>query len=146
MSLIKFSRRRPWLSEELEDLFGTENLFKDETWSRAILRQPAMNIREDEEKYELELAVPGLAKDDFSVTVDNGYLNVAVEKETSEENTEDNYTRKEFSYERFNRSVMLPENAREDDIKANYEDGLLRISIAKRTAAEVSEIKKVEVD
>lgn len=146
MSLIKFSRRRPWLSEELEDLFGTENLFKDETWSRAILRQPAMNIREDEEKYELELAVPGLAKDDFSVTVDNGYLNVAVEKETSEENTQDNYTRKEFSYERFNRSVMLPENAREDDIKANYENGLLHISIAKRTAAEVSEIKKVEVD
>ena len=145
MSLIKFTGRRPWFTHELDDLFNSENLLKDDLLNRGVLRHPAMNIREDEEKYELELAVPGLAKDDFKVTVENGYLTVSVEKETSAENTKDDYTRKEFSFESFKRSVLLPEDAMEDKIHANYEDGLLHIAILKKDKEAIARVKKVEV-
>ncbi|WP_224491088.1 Hsp20/alpha crystallin family protein [Robertkochia flava] len=146
MSLIKFNRRRPWFSQELEDLFNSENLLREDFLNRSVLRQPAMNVREDEEKYELELAVPGLTREDFQVTVEDGYLTIAVEKETTAESTEDYYTRKEFNFERFHRSVLLPDDAREDEISANYEDGLLRIGIFKKDPETVSRVKKVEVD
>lgn len=146
MSLVRFKRRPPWFSEELMDLFGNEGLFADEYRNRAVLSQPAMNIREDEEMYELELAIPGQSREDFKVTVENGYLVIAMEKETESGETRENFTRKEFSFEQFKRSVRLPDDVDEDTIKANYQDGLLRIGIGKRANGGVQSIRKVKVD
>ncbi|THD67551.1 Hsp20/alpha crystallin family protein [Robertkochia marina] len=145
MSLVRFKRRRPWFAEELTDLFSTEGLLPEEWQNRAVLRQPAMNIREGDEYYELELAIPGKHRDDFKITVENGYLVIEMEKEDSTEETKDQYRRKEFSFEQFKRSVLLPENVKEDAIKANYKDGLLVITVQKQTVPDEKSVRRVHV-
>lgn len=146
MSLVRFKRRRPWFTEEPTDLFSTESLLPEDWQNKAVLRQPAMNIKEDDEHYELELAIPGKSRDDFKVSVENGYLMIEMEKEDSAEETKDHYRRKEFSFEQFKRSVLLPENVKEDGIKANYKDGLLLITIQKQAIPGEKSVRKVHVE
>src|SRR5690606_30001297 len=88
---------------------------------------------EHEKNFEIELAAPGMKKEDFNITVENGVLTISSEKEEKKEETEKNYTRKEFSYSSFTRSFTLPENVSEDEIKAHYENGILKLVVAKRT-------------
>jgi HSP20 family protein len=93
---------------------------------------PPANISESSKDYKLELSVPGLNKEDFQIEIENGALTVSCEKEEESSEEKDNYTRKEFSYKSFQRSFPLPENVREEEINAKYEDGVLKITIPKR--------------
>ncbi|HEU4495592.1 MAG TPA: Hsp20/alpha crystallin family protein [Flavobacterium sp.] len=97
---------------------------------------PAVNIRETDSAYEVELSAPGKKKDDFNIDVENELLTISAEFK-SESNNEENgkYTRKEFSYSSFKRSFTLPETVKEEDIKASYEDGILRITLPKKEEA-----------
>ena len=105
---------------------------------------PAVNVAEDEKKFEIEFAAPGMHKEDFKIQVDKGMLTVSAERKEEKEEMKKNYTRQEYSYDSFSRSFNLPENAKEDDIKATYEHGMLKVDIAKK-AVTVSKAKEIAV-
>lgn len=96
---------------------------------------PAVNIKENEENYELELAVPGRNKEDFNVEVDNNVMTITGETKSEDNVTEENYTRREFSFSSFKRSFTLPETIDEDKIKASYVDGVLKFTLPKKEEA-----------
>ena len=106
---------------------------------------PAVNVKENDKFYEVELAVPGLSKKDFKITAESGILTVSSEKTEEKEQKEKDYTRKEFEYSSFSRSFTLPENVNEEDIKAAYEDGILKLSIAKHQMSQPKAKKAIEV-
>jgi HSP20 family protein len=104
-----------------------------------------VNVKEQDKTFEIELAAPGLSKKDFKVTAENGILTISSEKREEEERKEKDYTRKEFSYSSFSRSFMLPENASQEDIKASYEDGVLKLQVAKKVIGQPKVQKAIEV-
>lgn len=93
---------------------------------------PAVNIREDEKNYILELAIPGINKKDLKIDINEDILTVSseIENETKEEN--DGYKRMEFSYSSFTRSFFIPENVTRESIEANYKNGVLSVSLPKQ--------------
>jgi len=153
MSLVKF-KRRPFGNMITQDFFDMDDFFDNRAWVRDMLPsrfwngktvEPALNIKETDDNFEIELAAPGFAKKDFEVTIDDGCLNISAEKSTSEEEKEDNYTRKEFSYNSFERSLQLPESIEQEEIKASYKDGILSFNLIKKEEAKKLPPKKVEI-
>ena len=144
MSLIK---KTDWPSllngPMLSDFFDNDRFF-DADWLRKQ-SVPAVNVKETEKSFEIELAAPGLTKKDFEISVDNGMLTISSEKKEEKEEKEKNYTRKEFSYSSFSRSFTLPENVNEEDVKAYYEDGILKLHIAKKAIGTSKPKKAIEV-
>lgn len=97
---------------------------------------PAVNIRETEDSYELELFAPGNKKQDFTIDLDEGLLTISSEfQPESKSEQQGRYTRKEFSYASFRRSFTLPDTVKEEEIKAVYEDGILKIKLPKKEEA-----------
>ena len=96
---------------------------------------PAVNIRETETGYQLELAVPGMKKEDFQIEVDDNILTISMEREGNEEVQEAGYSRREFHYANFKRAFTWPETVDEGAIKAEYTDGILRFALPKRKEA-----------
>ncbi|MDY7397048.1 Hsp20/alpha crystallin family protein [Aureibaculum sp. 2210JD6-5] len=96
---------------------------------------PKVNIRETKDAYFVDMAVPGLKKSDFNIDLDNKVLSISTEIEESNEQKEENYTRREFGYSSFKRSFSLPETIVEDKIKAEYKDGVLSIHLPKKEEA-----------
>lgn len=96
---------------------------------------PAVNIKENEMGFELELAIPGKKKEDFNIEVDNDVLTVSMETKSEDETSKENYTRKEFSYTSFKRSFTLPETVDNEKIKASYENGILSFKLPKKEDA-----------
>ncbi len=94
---------------------------------------PAVNIREDEKKFVLELAVPGMDKKDLKIDVNEDVLTISSEAKHESEDEKDGYKRKEFSYTSFCRSFQLPENIEKDKIEAGYKDGILSVTLPKFT-------------
>ena len=146
MSLVKFKKRRPWFPTDMANFFGDDDWFNDRFWNRYVQREPAMNIKDLDDSYEVELAAPGLEKDDFEISIDKGYLNVYAEKLAETEDKDDNYSRREFSYNSFKRSLMLPEDVKEEEIKATYENGVLRFKLSKKQIEEVKQSKKIKIE
>lgn len=104
---------------------------------------PTVDVKENENSYEVEATVPGVKKDDINVEVDGQTLHISGEKQNKEEDNDKTYHRVESEYGYFHRSFTLPDNAKLDDIEANYEDGVLRLTIPKDE--EKTETKKIEV-
>ncbi len=153
MSLVKF-RRRPFGGLITNDFFDMDDFFDNRRWVRDMLPsrfwngktvEPALNIKESEDKFEIELAAPGFSKKDFNVTIDDGCLNISAEKSMEEEEKEENYTRREFSYNSFERSLQLPESVKEEEIKAHYHDGILSFDLIKKEEAKKKPPKVVEI-
>lgn len=153
MSLVKF-RRRPFGNLVTQDFFDMDDFFDNRGWVRDMLpdrfwngkrSEPALNIKENDDNFEIELAAPGFAKKDFEVTLEDSCLNISAEKSTSEEDKEDNYTRREFSYKAFERSLQLPESVKQEAIKASYKDGILSFKLSKKEEAKKIPPKKVEI-
>lgn len=109
--------------------------------------QPAVNIKETDENFSLELAVPGMAKEDFKVNLDNHVLTISSSKENKNEETAEDgtYTRREFSYSAFSRSFRLPETVNSEKIEAKYTDGVLYLTLPKREEAKVKAPKEIEI-
>jgi HSP20 family protein len=95
---------------------------------------PAVNIRESDEEYAIEVAAPGMKKGDFDLRLDHNVLSISSEKEhrNDEKDEKGNYTRREFSFQSFRRSFTLPDAADGEKIKAKYNEGILHITIPKR--------------
>lgn len=143
MTLIKKDNRLPSLFESfLNDEFGIfPDFIKTSHMNKGI---PAVNTKETDGGYEIELAAPGLDKGDFKVNLDNDILTISSENKTSKEEEEDGYTRREFSYNSFSRSFTLPENADGENISAKYENGILKLELPKMEYAKKSP-KLIEV-
>lgn len=92
---------------------------------------PAVNIREDEKGFILDLAVPGIDKKSLKIDIDEDLLTISSESKNESEESRDGYKRKEFSFSSFCRSFQIPENVSKDKIGANYKDGILSISLPK---------------
>lgn len=120
----------PSFRSTLSELLDTEKFFEKDLFQKEWV--PAVNVKENKEDYEIELAAPGFKKENFEISVDNGILSISAEKKEDKTEKDDNYTRREFSYNSFSRSFALPENANEDKIAAKYNEGVLRLSVAKR--------------
>jgi len=134
-------------SNLLADFPGSfRDFFRDDAWDNSwIAQMPATNVLEHEADFTLELAAPGLSKEDFEINVDQGYLFVASKSEQKKETEEENYTRREFSYQSFQRSFMLPENVDTDNINANYQNGVLKVVLPKLTKTTVTDKKQIKI-
>ncbi|MDX1363127.1 Hsp20/alpha crystallin family protein [Arenibacter latericius] len=96
---------------------------------------PAVNVKENETEFELEMAIPGRKKEDLKVEIDNDVLTVSSEVESEDTKNEDNYTRREFSFSSFKRVFTLPETVDLDKIDASYVDGILKFVMPKKEEA-----------
>ncbi len=96
---------------------------------------PAVNIKENEASFYLELAIPGFKKSDFNIEVDDAILTISSEVASKDESKDGSYTRKEFLVSSFKRAFTLPETIDESNIKANYEAGILSLSLPKKEEA-----------
>jgi HSP20 family protein len=114
----------------LEDFWNNDTLIEDRFWNTRV-NLPAVNIIEKDDKFLIEMAAPGLRKEDFKINIENGILQIDSESQREVEEEKDNYTRKEFNYSSFSRSFTLPENASEENIAANYENGVLKLKLHK---------------
>jgi HSP20 family protein len=133
MTLVKFNRNNgKALMPGVNDIF--ESIFNDTFFSdRMVTRVPAVNISESGDRYHIELAAPGLKKQDFKISVDHDQLSISVEQQA--EQNDRKYNKREYSYTSFVRSFTLPELADQDRIEAAYEDGVLKIDVAKKEEA-----------
>lgn len=124
----------------VEDFFGDMKLFPGD----GVSLVPAVNIRETDAQFVVEMAVPGMKKEDFDVQIKDGMLLISSEHKEEKEEKKDNFTRKEFNFSSFSRSFRLPENIRPEAIKATYKEGLLLIELPKLEKAK-ADVKKVEI-
>ena len=132
-----------WLPEIFNDFFANDWM------TRTNSTAPAINVIEDDKDYKVEVAAPGMNKEDFKVNVtDDNYLVLTMEKknESKDEDKKRKYLRREFSYHKFEQSLALPENANKDEIKATVNDGILTINIPKiKTTEKQPAIKQIEI-
>ncbi|MEZ4842083.1 MAG: Hsp20/alpha crystallin family protein [Flavobacteriaceae bacterium] len=126
-----------------------DDFFRD--WSTTNFSEtnttlPAVNIRENDDQFTVEVAVPGMEKEDFQIDLDNNILTISSEKKIENEETNDKYTRREYSYQSFKRSFTLPKNVVDSDkIAATYKNGELVIAIPKREEAKPKPARLIEV-
>jgi HSP20 family protein len=106
---------------------------------------PAVNIREDEKNYVLDLAIPGIDKKELNIDVNEDVLTISSEHKNESEENGNGYKRKEFSYSAFSRSFYIPENVNKEKIEANYKDGVLTLSLPKQDADKSKLTRKIEV-
>jgi HSP20 family protein len=133
MTLVKFNNRTrnsaPYFNNVFDSLFN-EAINKNLT----INKVPGVNILETEGDYKIELAAPGLTKEDFQISLKKDTLSVWAEKKVVEGEEKKAYTRREFDYYSFARSFVLPETVNADQIAAEYVNGILNITIGKDVA------------
>lgn len=106
---------------------------------------PKVNVIENTENFQIELAAPGLKSEDFKVEVKNGILNISSEKEEEIKQDGKNFRKREFSFSSFSRSFSLPENVLSDKIDANYASGVLKLTLPKNKVSPEAPAKKIKV-
>ena len=114
--------------------FFMNGLFDDDFFPVVNTRSaslPAVNIREDDKRFILDLAVPGIDKKDLKIDINEDILTVSSESKHESEENREGYKRKEFSYSSFCRSFQIPDNVNSDKIEANYKDGILTVTLPK---------------
>lgn len=130
MSVVK--RNPLFFPSLMNDLVGSNWLRDTDTWNTAV---PAVNIKHTEHCFELALAVPSVKKDDFTIEVDHDVLTISSIAQSESEDTQAQYTRREFSFSAFKRSFTLPETVDGTKIDAKYEDGILKVTLPKKQEA-----------
>jgi HSP20 family protein len=148
MNLIKSSKRnRAFPAGFGSERFWNNDLFDMWETDRLVQTVPSINIREEDKSFEIEMAAPGLKKEDFNIDVDNNLVTISSEKET--ENKDDGgkkgYSFREYNYSSFSRSFTIPDNADADKIEACYKDGVLCMSIPKKNEAPGTKSQKIKV-
>ncbi|WP_264564503.1 Hsp20/alpha crystallin family protein [Flavobacterium sp. N3904] len=130
-----------------EDFFTRDiSDWADRSISAIGVNLPSVNLKETDTKLEIELAAPGLKKEDFKIEVDNNVLVISTEKEEKKESSKkDDYVRKEFNYQSFYRSFNLPDYADENKIEATYKDGILDVCINKKPGDRKKTLKSISI-
>ena len=138
--MLPVRKTQNWLPDIFNDFF-------DNDWMvRTNATAPAINVLENENNYEIEVAAPGMKKEDFKVHIDeNGNLAIEMEKkvEEKEEKKHGHYLRREFSYSKFQQTMVLPDDVEKDKISAKVENGVLNVIIPKIEKAKPEDTKRV---
>lgn len=130
------------------DRFFNEDLmdWNNRNFSMTNTTIPAVNVKEDDEKYAIEVAAPGMKKDDFKVKLENDTLTICSEIKKEEKEEKGDYKRREFSYQSFQRSFSLPEgHVLTDKISAKYNDGILNIVLPKREEVKPQPPREIQI-
>ena len=138
--MIPAKRNEGWLPEIFKDFF-------DNNWMlKANATAPAINVSENDKDYKVEVAAPGMTKDDFKVTLgDDNNLLIEMEKKneiTDEDKKGRKILRREYSYSKFEQAILLPDNVEKDRISAKVENGVLTIEVPKKVAEEATKATK----
>ena len=141
MNLIRRTSN-PLFPSLLDEFFGTETPFSGLSNRSHV---PSVNISETDTNFELALAAPGKTRKDFNVELDDHVLTISSESKHEDESTTDQYTRREFRYDNFQRSFRLPETVDTAGIKAKYENGILTINLPKYEEAIPEPKKQIEI-
>ena len=148
MSIIKRNRNSFSAIPALVDDFLGRELFNwdNSNFPSTQTTVPAVNIKETEDSFGVEVAAPGLEKKDFKIQLENNLLTISSQKESHEENQHEGYSRREFSYQSFQRSFVLPKDVVNDEgIVARYENGLLQLVIPKKEEAKQKGPRLIEI-
>ena len=138
-----YSNNNNWIPSIFNDFFA-------DPWvpSKIAGTAPAINVSEDNKEYKVEVAAPGMTKDDFKINVANDELVISMEKkaDSKDEEKDKKYLRREFSYSKFEQHLTLPDNVERDNISAGMNDGVLTIDIPKMTEEEkAQEMHYIEI-
>jgi len=149
MTLVRRTRSSYPSFPSLFDNFFSGNLmdWNNFNFSDTETTIPAVNVKEDKDKFEIEVAAPGMKKEDFKIKLENDLLTICSErKEEKTEEEKGKYSRKEFSYQSFQRSFTLPEgHIQRDKIAAKYNEGILQIELPKREEVKPQPAKEIEI-
>ena len=147
MSLIKRDANFPLFPTLFDDLFSRDLFnWNNSNYSSTSTTVPSVNIKETADSFEVEMAAPGMDKKDFHVSLDGNTLTIASQKQKREETSDAGYSRKEFSYQAFQRSFVLPKDVVDDEhIAARYENGLLHLTIPKKEEARKKAPRLIEI-
>ena len=129
-----------WLPNVFSDFFDNNYM------PRANATAPSINVAEDEKSYTIELAAPGMTKDDFNIHLDdNGDLVINMEKSNKEEKKGKKYLRREFNYTKFQQTLVLPDDVDQTKIMAEVKEGILNIELPKLAPSETKVARAIEV-
>lgn len=136
-----------------QNFFNNNPLFKRDVFdfdmdmppSRLGINIPTANITENRKEYMVELAAPGLDRKDFNIELDGKTLTIRAEKENEDKKEEDQYTRKEYSFESFKRTFYISQPIKEDKIVAKYENGVLKVTMPKLNEEQLKTVQRIEI-
>ena len=135
-------RTNSWIPSVFADLFDTEYMPK------ANCTAPAINVKESDKAYTVELAAPGMKKEDFNVHInDEGNLIIKMEQKQEHKDEDKNmrYLRREFSYSKFEQTLILPDDVKTEDIKARVENGVLTVELPKIVEEKVKLSRQIDI-
>lgn len=134
--------RNNWMPEVFNDFFDTDFM------TRTKATAPAINVKETEKDYTVEVAAPGMTKNDFNVNIDkDGNLHIHMEAHTEkkEEDKKSHYLRREFAYSKFEQTLLLPDDVEKEAIAARVNDGVLTVTLPKMAKPECPAARQIEV-
>ena len=132
--------KNSWLPEVLNDFFYNNNMPK------ANATAPAINVLENENEYTVELAAPGLRKEDFDISINNdGDLVIKMEKKNEVKDEKAHYLRREFAYSKYEQTLILPDDVNKDEVGAKMNDGVLNITLPKLNKSVQKVARQIEV-
>lgn len=131
-------------SSPILDRFFTRDLFDWAGWSQDTTN-PSVNIVETDDAFQVEMAAPGMKKENFHLELDNDTLTIQAEVTKTDNEKTENFTRREFNYQSFKRSFYLPNTVEADQIKAVYKDGILGLTIPKKEEAKRKPVKTIKI-
>jgi len=143
-AMIPMLRNKRFLPAFEDDFFGKDFLADifDSSANKSI---PEVNVIENAEEFKIDVAAPGLAKDDFKIDLHNNVLTISSEKEVKNLEEKEKYVRREFSYSSFQRSFSLPESVNQEKISAQHKDGILTLVIPKRDEAKEKPKREIKI-
>ncbi|MDD2424499.1 MAG: Hsp20/alpha crystallin family protein [Bacteroidales bacterium] len=146
MTLIRRNETFPGFSSLINEfLYPDWSDWSLKNYSLPNTTLPSVNIKESDENYQIEVAAPGLAKEDFKIEFENDILRIFSEKKDESENNTGKYSRKEFSYQSFCRSFTLPQTADGEKISASYDKGILLVTIPKKEEAKPKAKRLIDI-
>jgi len=147
MTLIRTNRDLfPALSGMFDDFFNTEmNDWRQSNFSSTNTTLPKVNIMENDDGFQVEMAAPGMTKNDFNINVEQNILTISSNKEAEGKDENSRYTKREFAYQSFQRSFTLPDTADGEKISAKYENGILAVNIPKKEEAKPKPPRKITI-
>ncbi|MFS4481849.1 Hsp20/alpha crystallin family protein [Hyunsoonleella sp. 2307UL5-6] len=130
-------------SNFMDDFFGLKTL--PTTFPNTGITLPKVNIRETKDDYFVDLAIPGMKKEDINIDLDNDVLTISADTKAEGSENEENYTRREFGYTSFKRTFTLPDSINYGKIEAAYKDGVLSIQLPKREEAKPKPARTIKI-
>jgi len=133
--------RNSWLPEVFNDFLNTANMPKTNATA------PAINVLESEKEYTVELAAPGLSKEDFDVNINSdGDLTIKMGKKAEEQEKKGHYLRREFAYSKYEQTLILPDDVQKEHIAARVNNGVLTVVLPKIQVQEQKVARQIAVD